>query len=78
MTASLCKWDNYRRSPDPGLFADIPETKPGSFGSTYKLADVSPIAPYGWCPNSMARVRPDFTCARRMVGRSGFMWTSGT
>lgn len=43
--ASLCKWDNYRAAPERGLQSEIPETKPGCFGSTYTLGDCSPIAP---------------------------------
>jgi len=43
--ASLCKWDNYRRSVSPGLTTDIPATKRGSFRSNYELKDVTAIAP---------------------------------
>lgn len=54
--ASLCKWDDYRRSAYPGLSEDIPDEKPGSFGRMDKLTDVAPIAPL-WitpCPHTNA------------------------
>jgi hypothetical protein len=46
MPASLCQWDDYRRSPEFGLCEAIPDKKPGGFsGRAYELKDVSPIAP---------------------------------
>jgi len=44
-SASLVKWDDYRRTVEIGLCEDILEEKPGCFGSTYKLNDIDPIAP---------------------------------
>jgi len=39
--ASLVKWDNYRRTTEPGLCDDIPDVS----YSRYKLTDVEAIAP---------------------------------
>jgi hypothetical protein len=47
LPASLCKWDNYRRSVSVGHVNDIPSEKPG-YGYTarpQKLNDIDAIAP---------------------------------
>lgn len=53
--ATLCKWDDYRRSAYPGLSESIPETKRGSFGHTDKLTDSEPIAPLWIEPQQYGR-----------------------
>ena len=40
LAATLCRWDDYRPSPEPGHQEDIPDTK-----HRYTLTDTWPIAP---------------------------------
>jgi len=67
LPASLVKWNDYRAHPEMGLADDIPETKPGNFGSGYKLSEVTIICPAWVVPNQYGK--PKFFCY--MVAPSG-------
>lgn len=43
--STLCKWDNYRPSTEPGQQSDIPEKGKGCFGRPYTLTDSWPLCP---------------------------------
>lgn len=43
--SSIVKWDNYRHTPQPLPCEELPQTKPGSFGSTYELTNCAPLFP---------------------------------
>lgn len=43
--ATLCKWDNYRPTTEPGAQLEIPETGKGCFGRPYTLTESWPLCP---------------------------------
>lgn len=64
---TLCRWDDWRRSVAAGLVEEIPATKPGCFGSTYKLNGAEPIAPLWAEPNQ--HTKQEVRCFYRIGGK---------
>lgn len=51
MAVTLCKWGDYRRTPEPGLQSGIPEVKTWGTRMEYKLTDSEAVAPLWLNPN---------------------------